>query len=821
MPQQTSTDPAFEGAGQKPGIEIWRIEKLHPVLQPKADAGKFFSGDSYLVLVSKRKGRDALEWDLHFWLGADSSQDERGVAAYKTVELDDYLGGAPVQYREVQNHESKNFLSHFKGEISYMSGGIESGFKKVDRDAYDKKLFHVKGSRNVRVQQVALSCESLNHGDVFVLDDGKKVYCWMGKKSTKKERIKATEIARKIKDEERGGKAKVIIIDSGVDSEKQFFTALGDDGPIKSAEEGGDDADFEKKSKANIKLYRVSDASGEITIEESAVPPLKQDHLDPDDCFILDGGPSGVFSWIGKQCTPQEKKAAMANAMKFIGDKGYPDYTQVTRVVQNAETPMFKSFFKNWVDEGAQVGFGKVEKTNALASYDTTEFDITKLHNKEARKQEKMPDDGSGTVKIWRIENFKKKDLPEDQYGVFYDGDCFIVFYTYKIRNREAYLIYFWQGTKSTADEKGASALISQKIDEEYGGEPVQVRVVQNKEPEHFLQIFKGKMIVKKGGFASAFVAVKKTTDVESRVKEGVHLFHIRGTSSLNTRAIEVIARGSSLNSNDVFILKSPTKSFVWNGNGASEEEKEFAVIIAKHVSPGDVGSLVKLPEGEEGDEFWTTLGGKEEYASAPRLAEAETDAEQAHLYQCSNASGKFMAEEVYDFDQEDLVEDDVFFLDTQVELFVWVGQGANFIEKKEGLNMAVKYIEADPKRTVESTSIMQVKQGYEPPTFTGHFFTWDYDKWSSGKTYEEIKAEMGDSAGVSSVADELAKYSKTYTYEELVKFGNTMDGIDTTNKEKHLNDADFEKVFKMSKEAYERLPKWKKENAKRAAKLF
>jgi len=49
------------------------------------------------------------------------------VAAYKTVELDDALGGAATQYREIQGNESTLFLSCYKssGGIEYLPGGIE------------------------------------------------------------------------------------------------------------------------------------------------------------------------------------------------------------------------------------------------------------------------------------------------------------------------------------------------------------------------------------------------------------------------------------------------------------------------------------------------------------------------------------------------------------------------------------------------------------------------------------------------------------------------------------------------------------------------
>ena len=87
----------FKSAGQESGLQIWRIENISLADVPKNQYGTFYSGDSYVLLATEKFRNNTFRWNIHFWLGKESSQDERGAAAIISMQLDEYLGGSPVQ----------------------------------------------------------------------------------------------------------------------------------------------------------------------------------------------------------------------------------------------------------------------------------------------------------------------------------------------------------------------------------------------------------------------------------------------------------------------------------------------------------------------------------------------------------------------------------------------------------------------------------------------------------------------------------------------------------------------------------------------------
>uniref|UniRef100_U5ETK7 Putative gelsolin n=1 Tax=Corethrella appendiculata TaxID=1370023 RepID=U5ETK7_9DIPT len=726
--------PAFENAGQVKGLEIWRIENFEPAPYPKKDYGKFYTGDSYIVLNTKVSKSGELSWDVHFWLGSKTTQDESGSAAILTIQLDDQLHGAPVQHREVQDHESQLFLSYFKNGIRYAEGGVASGFQNVETNAAgEKRLFQVKGKKNVRVRQVDLSVESMNKGDCFILDAGTDIYVYVGKEAKRVEKIKAISAANQIRDQDHNGRATVHIIDefSSHSDQEIFFEVLESGSPdsVPDSSTSPDDDEFEKQNQREITLYKVSDATGSLQVTPISQKPLRQEFLASEDCFILDTA-SGIFVWVGKGATGPEKKHAMLRAQEFIAQNDYPAWTQVHRIVEFAEPAPFKQFFSTWRDQGLKHSrLIRIANDNDSDTAEDEEFDAHTLHTFKkngGRALGFMPDNGEGEAEIYRIEDFQVVPSEPETFGMFFGGDSYVIKYEYtNKRGGHGYIIYYWQGKQSSLDEKAASALEAVRLDNELGGKAIQVRVVQGNEPRHFLKIFKGKLINFTGGRASGF---KNIHDHDTYDVDGTRLFRIRGTNADDVRADQMPEVASSLASDDVFILETPNGTFIWHGVGASDLEKEMANNIAGVISPDAEPQIID--EGSEPDEFWSALGGKSDY-------DTELDPPGApfldpRLFHCRILRrGKFRVEEVPDFEQEDLNVDDIMVLDGGDEIYVWIGSGSDDEEKAKAIDMAKQYIITDPSdRSEETVPIIILKQGEEPRSFKRIFPSWDDQMW-------------------------------------------------------------------------------------------
>jgi len=335
------TEQAWANAGQKEGTEVWRIENFKVVPVPKNQFGQFFNGDSYIVLKTY-KVADALHWDVHFWLGEYTSQDEAGTAAYKTVELDDKLGTKPVQHREISGHESDRFLSYFNPPgMRLLNGGVASGFNNVKPTEYKPRLLHIKGTRkSLRVTEVPLSADSLNSGDVFILDLGLKLIQWVGKQAGIAEKAKATALARAF-DDERGGKVEIQVLAEGESGAEEFWKLLGGEKPIKSAAEGG--ADAESAGAHKKQLFKLSDASGSLSFSLVAEGTVSKSLLDTNDAFILDVG-AEVFVWIGLKASVGERKAAMGHAQAYLTSHNRPAHLPISRVMEGGENEVFISY---------------------------------------------------------------------------------------------------------------------------------------------------------------------------------------------------------------------------------------------------------------------------------------------------------------------------------------------------------------------------------------------------------------------------------------------------------------------------------------------
>ena len=318
--ESAQTEPAWKGAGQKVGLEIWRINKFKVEHWPKEDYGKFYNGDSYIILNTYQEpDTEGLLYDVHFWIGQYSSQDEYGTAAYKTVELDTLLDDKPIQHREVMDYESSLFKSYFP-TIELLEGGVDSGFRHVEinKQEYTPRLLHFHGDKKgVKVKEVPRCKKSIDETDVHIFDMGSEIKLWIGKKSNKDEKFKAVQYLQKLKSD-RSGRTKESTIDQYDSDYEKLVNELPDEVETEESEYEKEDADFVPV------VYRLSDASGQMEFTKEAeghFPEVK--NLDQNDVFIFDTGKE-LWVWIGRGSTSAESKNAMPRAHEYLKSTKHP-----------------------------------------------------------------------------------------------------------------------------------------------------------------------------------------------------------------------------------------------------------------------------------------------------------------------------------------------------------------------------------------------------------------------------------------------------------------------------------------------------------------
>jgi len=331
--ESAESEPAWQGAGQEVGLQVWRIVKFKVEHWDKDQYGEFYNGDSYIILNTyKEEDGDELKYDVHFWIGKYSTQDEYGTAAYKTVELDTFLDDKPIQHREVQGHESQMLKTYFP-TLTLLKGGADTGFRRVLPEAYTPRLFHVKkqSARRIACTEVSLKKSNLTSEDVFIIDTGAVIYQWNGSKCSHDEKFKAAQELTKLKSQ-RGKSRTETLEENSVSPDHPAMMVLKD-GPKKDK---GDAPKVERK------MFRVSDADGSLDMDE-VEGDISKDKLTSDDVCIINTG-DHVYCWVGKGASIDERKNGLSYASNYLNKTETP-YLPITVVAEGKENEDFIKAF--------------------------------------------------------------------------------------------------------------------------------------------------------------------------------------------------------------------------------------------------------------------------------------------------------------------------------------------------------------------------------------------------------------------------------------------------------------------------------------------
>ncbi|XP_070070874.1 uncharacterized protein Svil isoform X2 [Drosophila takahashii] len=602
-----------------------------------------------------------------------------------------------------------------------------------------------------------------------------------------------------------------------------------------------------------------------------------EDSADYADCYL---NPLNYVAIVGRR---ENAKYAKRSTQR-------PEWCVLGKITQNMETVLFKEKFSDWPEleredlekDYLSNGVHVVRALNGVALHKGEPYQEPNLVLEQANLGRgnfyydtdtmRHFDVITKSTDKWQIHefNFDAANNQED-YGHFYSAESYIVRWIYqisvtvrelsgKVSNRSTVgrdrCVYFtWQGQDSSANEKGAAALLTVELDKEKGA---QMRVSQGDECTAFVRLFR-QMWQHRG---------RKEQCLERRSQW--RLYQLQGNVNEETLLKEVDCQSSQLRSRSSMLLihGSQGEVIVWHGAKSAPHTRKVALeaaqdlikLVPKDLFSSESASLSEAEEGSEEEQCKKALGLKEsrdDYGSLLKSTKAFDY--QIRIFNFSSTQGVFKALELsdplrcqdlhspYPFSQAQLYnarQPTIFLLDDGDELWLWMGwwpledvkintderssptndnrAGVNrwISERRAALETAVDYWRAkhgeNDKEPFHGIRGQVVWAGLEPLAFKALF-----PHWTERPDVREINEEDGRTDASITIGTMLAQMTQTEYPLEVLKARPLPEGVEPTRLEVYLNAEDFQAALGCSRAEFEQLPIWKQTKLKKERGLF
>ncbi|KAH9524641.1 hypothetical protein Btru_027422 [Bulinus truncatus] len=712
-----------------------------------------------------------------------------------------------------EGFETGVFHSYFTNGIIIVEGkSIATSVKSFN---YVKRLYHVKGRQFPSATCIESSALSVTDDNLIILDGYPRMYVCIGKNV---DYIIRQKLAQMMNVQQRINKGQIIVIDENDEHLKEIFVkklGLNTECDRLSSEERFD----EVLPQETLKLFKLTGSRYDYDMPLVTNYPLSQRYLTTQDNFLLLIKPTQpVYIWVGSCADSTE---ALLYGEIFMQSHNFPSTTPLCRIKENKEPLNFKKYFTDWKEN--------IKKNPAKAIHSYTIGNIERLLQQNSESQ------FSGKLKEIQEEfsflefNIMYKvlligesliSLTTERYVAFDRHNCYLIICQNTDGENTNRVIYYWLGEKVSDNKRKKAQQVALECKSYLKQNCIIIRVLEGKEPKHFLKALNSCFIV----YDADPLQDLTVSEVYLNLCNGkVMMFCVRESHNNAVTLSQVEPYSKNLNSSSSFLIISNTIKYLWYGKNSSALQREYAKIMMSRFYPQRSHDYSIVTEGRETNLFWSCVT-KDGECQRELSKKIICHGRQSRLIMCSQKHEKWFFKDIEDFSHaETLHESDMYILDTQDCIILWIGHTVNEAYNDNIFSVIDAYIYVDVANRQESDlEIWILDQSDEPHLFT-NLLTKSCSRHSSFMYHQErtkIKAQNSQINAISLVNNSnIRKFP--IPYKKLLKRDNLDESVNQLHLEEHLTDDEFYKVFRMNRSDFYYLPRWKQLQILKFTRLF